>query len=140
MLPTIEKPVQMSIPMPVSVDEIGRKKSLGDAIKLCAELAGFELDKQLSDGIGVDKAQLSRWESGTEGIKWSKLERVMDKCGNDAPLLWMLYQRGYDLHTLRKRETETEKKLRLAEERIQQLEWEREHTIKVLRDVRATTL
>lgn len=60
----------------------------------------------------------------------------MDLCGNDAPLLWMLDQRGFDLSSLRKRETETEKKLRLAEERIQQLEREREVERRLFRDLR----
>ena len=36
--------------------------------------------------------------------------------GNDAPLLWMLHARGYDLYSLRKKETETERMLRLAKE------------------------
>ncbi len=40
----------------------------------------------------------------------------MDFCGNDAPLLWMLHQRGWDLHSLRKRESETEKALRVERE------------------------
>lgn len=61
----------------------------------------------------------------------------MDICGNDAPLMWMLFQRGYDLNSLRKRETETEKKLREAQERIRQLESENELTLRVLREVRA---
>lgn len=38
----------------------------------------------------------------------------MDACGNDAPLLWMLHARGYDLSSLRRRETETERRLRMA--------------------------
>jgi hypothetical protein len=33
----------------------------------------------------------------------------MDACGNDAPLMWMMHQRGYDLHSIRKLESETEK-------------------------------
>lgn len=40
----------------------------------------------------------------------------MDACGNDTPVLWMLHQRGYDLHSVRRRETELERRLRLAEE------------------------
>lgn len=108
----------------VRPEEIARKQSLGGAIELCAELAGFELDKQLSDTLKVDKGQFSRWHSGQEGIKWEKLASLMDVCGNDAPLLWMLHQRGYDLHSLRKRESETEQRLREAQERIAKLEEE----------------
>ena len=99
---------QLSITVPVRPEEVAREKSLGAAIELCAKLQGFELDKQLSELLKVDKAQFSRWHSGEEGIKWPKLSALMDVCGNDAPILWMLLQRGYDLHSLRKLETETE--------------------------------
>lgn len=103
---------QLSLPAPVRPDEVARKQSLGNAIELCAELAGFSLDKELQQTLGVDKAQFSRWLSGTEGVIWPKLEKLMDECGNDAPILWMLHQRGYDLHSIRRRESETEKRLR----------------------------
>ena len=105
---------QLALPVRVHEEEIARKRTLGDAIELCAELAGYTRDKETSTDVGVDKAQLSRWKSGGEGIMWPKFERLMDACGNDAPLLWMLYKRGYDIHALRKRETETERKLREA--------------------------
>ena len=107
---------QVALPVEVRPEEVSRKKTLGHSIELCAEAAGYELDKTLQTELGVDKAQFSRWLSGTEGIIWPKLERLMDFCGNDAPLFWMLHQRGYDLHSIRKRETETEKRARLAEE------------------------
>lgn len=109
---------QISLPASVRPDEVERQKSLGDAIALCANVGGFSLDKTLQMELGVDKAQFSRWQSGGEGVSWPKFERLMDVCGNDAPLLWMLYQRGYDLHSLRKRETETERELREAREQL----------------------
>lgn len=108
----------------VRPEEVARKQTLGAAIDLCAELAGFSLDKELQMALDVDKGQFSRWQSGQEGIKWEKFCALMDVCGNDAPLLWMLHQRGYDLHSLRRRESETEMKLRMAEERIKKLEEE----------------
>lgn len=107
---------QLALPVEVRPDEVIREKTLGGAIELCAKAAGFGLDKELSIPLGVDKGQFSRWQSGTEGIKWDKIASLMDYCGNDAPLLWMLHQRGYDLHGLRLRESETEKKLREARE------------------------
>ena len=109
---------QLAIPVVVRPEEVMRKHSLGGAIELCAELGGFALDKTLQQELKVDKAQFSRWQSGTEGVQWIKFQELMDRCGNDAPVLWMLYQRGYDLNSLRKRETETEKDLRLAREEI----------------------
>jgi len=107
---------QIGIAVEVRPEEVCRKKSLGAAMELCAEAAGFELDKTLQSSLGVDKAQFSRWLSGTEGILWPKLEKMMDTCGNDAPVLWMLHRRGYDLHSIRKLETETERRLRESED------------------------
>lgn len=107
---------QIALPVEVRPDEVAREKTLGGAIELCAKLQGFSLDKELQQALGVDKAQFSRWHSGQEGVIWPKFVRLMDLCGNDAPLLWMLHQRGYDLHSLRKRETETERENRLLKE------------------------
>ncbi|MCG5072250.1 hypothetical protein [Paraburkholderia tagetis] len=110
------KPNQISLPLEVRPEEVMRKQSLGSAIELCAELGGYALDKTLQQELEVDKAQFSRWQSGTEGIVWPKFVRLMELCGNDAPLLWMLHQRGYDLHSIRRRETETERENRLLRE------------------------
>lgn len=107
---------QLSIPVEIRPEEITRKQSLGASIELCAELAGFALDKELQQTLGADKAQFSRWLSGQEGITWPKFEKLMDTCGNDAPVLWMFHKRGYDLNSVRKLESETEKQNRLLRE------------------------
>jgi hypothetical protein len=97
------------------------ERSLGAAIELCAKAAGLEPKQVMAQlkgpaGNPLDKAQWSRWTSGQEGVIWEKLSGLMDACGNDAPLLWMLMARGYDLHSLRKRETALERELRQARE------------------------
>jgi len=109
---------QISIPVDVTSQEVSREKSLGGAIGLCAKAAGFDVDKEVSIPMGVNKAQFSRWRSGGEGIKWEKLTALMDACGNDAPLLWMLHDRGYDLGSIRKRETEVERQNRELREEV----------------------
>ena len=106
---------QLALPVQVPEAEILRKRSLGAAITLCYELAGM-VPKQVTDEGHFDKAQLSRWEAGTEGVLWPKLDALMDVCGNDAPVLWMLHQRGYDLGTVRPRESELQRQLRLVTE------------------------
>lgn len=106
---------QIAFPTPVSPHEIARERTLGDAIKLCAKVGGKE-PKDVQGELKTDKAQWSRWESGQEGIVWPKFVALMDYCGNDAPLLWMLHARGYDLSSLRKQESETEKLLRIERE------------------------
>lgn len=107
---------QIALPVEWRPDEVVRKQSLGGAMELCAELGGYALDKTLQQELGVDKAQFSRWQSGTEGVVWPKFAKLMDFCGNDAPVLWMLHQRGYDLHSVRRRETELERQNRLLRE------------------------
>ena len=47
---------------------------------------------------------------------WPKLSTLMDRCGNDAPLLWMNHARGWDLQAMRRMESETERQNRLLRE------------------------
>jgi hypothetical protein len=82
---------------------------------LCVKAAGKE-PKELQIVCRSDKAQWSRWTSGQEGIVWPKFRALMDECGNHAPVLWMLHDLGYDLHSLRVRESETERENRLLKE------------------------
>lgn len=107
--------MQIAIPTEVSAQEIAREKTLGGAIGLCAKAAGYE-PKDLLLTFKWDKAQWSRWESGQEGIVYPKLKQVMDHCGNDAPVLWMFHDRGYDLGHVIKRETELQRQNRLLKE------------------------
>ncbi|MES2634056.1 MAG: hypothetical protein V4669_13865 [Pseudomonadota bacterium] len=109
------------ITVDVPVGEIVRKPSLGKAIEYCAELAGYTYDKELEGalskaGVKVDATQLTRWKQGAEGIKWEKFAGLMDVCGNDAPLLWMLHARGYDVGSVRRVESGVERENRLLRE------------------------
>lgn len=106
---------QLGFPSDVTPQEISREHTLGGAINLCAKAAGLT-PKEVQDGLKADRAQFSRWTDDKEGILWPRLVALMDLCGNDAPLLWMLQARGYDLSSLRRQETELEKALRIAKE------------------------
>lgn len=108
--------MQHGIPVEVTPGEIAREKSLGGSIALCAKAAGLEPKQITIGGKPVDKGQWSRWLSDGEGVIWDKLTAVMDQCGNDAPVQWMLMARGYDLHSLRRLETETERENRKLRE------------------------
>lgn len=127
---------QLGIPIDVTPQEIGREASLGGAISLCAKAAGL-CPKEVQDALKADRAQFSRWTDDKEGITWSKLVALMDLCGNDAPLFWMLNARGFDLYSLRRQETETEKLLRVANERIAQLEQESAVERRLFRELRS---
>ena len=128
---------QIGMPTEVTAVEVAREATLGGAIGLCAKVAGLE-PKEVQDALKTDKAQFSRWTSEGEGIVWSKLSALMDLCGNDAPLLWMLHARGYDITSLRKRESETEKQNRLLREELARERQEREVERRLFRELRAS--
>lgn len=129
---------QLGFPSEVTAQEVAREQSLGGAINLCAKAAGLA-PKEVQDGIKADRAQFSRWTDDKEGILWPKLVALMDLCGNDAPILWMLHARGYDLSSLRRRETELEQRLRIAEETIARERAEREIERRLFRELRAAS-
>lgn len=115
------QPTLISVEVPIS--EVMRKPTLGKAIEYCAELAGYSYDKELERalnerGVKVDNTQLTRWRQGAEGIKWEKFTGLMDVCGNDAPLLWMVHARGFDVASVRRKETAVERENRLLREEI----------------------
>jgi hypothetical protein len=127
---------QLAFPSEVTPQEVAREKSFGDAILLCVRAAGL-VPKEVQSDLAFDKGQFARWTTGEEGIKWPKLAQLMDHCGNDAPLLWLLHNRGFDLTSLRKRETETERALRMANQRIEALLSERAVERRLLGEVLA---
>jgi hypothetical protein len=126
---------QLGFPSEVTAQEVGREQSLGGAINLCAKAAGLT-PKEVQDALKADRSQFSRWTDDKEGILWSKLSALMDLCGNDAPLFWMLHARGYDMSSLRRRETETERENRLLREQLAQERAEREVERRLFRDLR----
>lgn len=133
---------QLGFPSEVTAQEVAREKTFGGAVALCAKAAGLE-PKQVTDcvrtseGKAVDKAAWSRWVNDNEGIEWPKLVQIMDKCGNDASLFFMLHARGYDLSSLRRQESQLEKQLRLTQEELAKERAERAIERQLLRDLRA---
>lgn len=106
----------------VRVDDITRQKTLSGALAIGAAAAGLDLEKEVHIPLGIDAGHWTRMRSGAAGFQWDTLRAICDLYGNDAPVLWMLHQRGYDLHSLRKRETETEQALRLERENSARLQ------------------
>lgn len=89
------------------------------AIKLCISVAGFESDKEVYGALGIDAGHWSRIHRGEAHFPVDKLSTLMDLCGNEAPLLWLVHARGYDTAALRKRETEMERRVRELEEKLE---------------------
>jgi len=117
---------------------IARQPSMTKALQLCQTLSGLD-DKAFlgPGGVVKDGAQWSRiMGSGQHNFPQDSLNTFMDKAGNEAPLLWLLHSRGYDITSLRKLETETERDLRLAREEIARLRAERDVERRLFRDLR----
>lgn len=92
--------------------------SLLASIKLCVSLGGFENEKPVAHRLEIDPGHWSRVMSGNAHFPTDKLGDLMDLCGNEAPLLWLVHHRGYDLGSLRPRESETQRELREAREAL----------------------
>lgn len=103
------------------------------AIKLCVSLAGFDSDKQVYAQLGIDAGHYSRILRGEAHFPVDRLSDLMDLCGNEAPLIWLTNMRGYDPASLRKRESDTERRLREANERIEMLEHDKRVLTEALR-------
>jgi hypothetical protein len=94
---------------------VAKQVSMTKALQLCQTLSGLD-DAQFygSGGIVESQAQWSRiMGPSNHNFPHDKLNLFMDKAGNEAPLLWLLHSRGYDIGALRKLETETERALRV---------------------------
>lgn len=107
--------------------------SMLGAIKLCVSAAGFESDKQVYGELGIDAGHWSRITRGDAHFPVDKLPELMRLCGNEAPLVWLVNACGYAPASLRKRETETERALRAARERVAALENDKRVLIEALR-------
>lgn len=110
-------------------------KTLPQALSRCAEYSGMQ-DKSIAIETGIDNALWSRIKSGDAGTKWDFEERLMDACGNELPLLWRLYARGYKPE-VSKRETELQQRLREAEAALAARDAELDTIKKFVRDTRA---
>lgn len=99
---------------------ISKQPTMTKALILCQTMSGLDDKSFLGEhGVVKDAAQWSRiMGSGQHNFPHDKLNLFMDKAGNEAPLLWLLNSRGYELSSLRKQETDTERRLRLAEEAL----------------------
>lgn len=116
---------QLSLPLkkPVAVDveQVRRMPSMSKAIVLCADIGGFENDKDFCRQMNMDQGVWSQIQSGTRYFPHDKYEQLFDVCGNEAPLVWLADRRGYELVHL---ESELEKQVRQQRERAETAEAE----------------
>lgn len=88
------------------------------AIKLCISAAGFDAGKEVYSELGIDAGHWARILRGEAHFPVNKLHALMDLCGNEAPLQWLVHDRGYDVSSLRFRENELEKSNRELREEV----------------------
>ena len=107
----------------VSSEQIASLPTMTQALQLCQTLSGLESRDFIGPrGIVKDAAQWSRiMAAGQHNFPQDQLNKFMDMAGNEAPMLWLLNSRGYDITALRKLETETERALRLEREQSAKL-------------------
>ena len=97
---------------------IQRPKDLLRSFVIAADLGGLD-DKQAAASAGMDPSTWSQFKSGDRGIKPLELNAFLDQCGNELPLAFWAFQRGY---VLTPRESELERRLRLEGERADKAE------------------
>jgi hypothetical protein len=131
-------PEQLNLSLPRDPQQIdnrvvAQQPSLLAAVKLCISMSGVEADKEVYSPLGIDAGHWSRMHRGEAHFPLDKLGALMDLCGNEAPLLWLVNARGYDIASLRRRETELERELREAKETIAGLQRDKRVLAEALR-------
>lgn len=89
------------------------------AIASMVALSGLQ-EKTVAIEAGIDASTLAKVKQGTARPSEEHLDRMMDATGSEAWLVYWLLKRGWDPRSLRKLESETEKRAREAEEALAQ--------------------
>lgn len=113
-LPLARRVERFEVPM----DLVIKLASFSAAISLCVQLSGLE-DKEVYIPLGIDSGHWTRIKQGKANFPENKLRELMDLCGNEVPLIWLAYIRGYGLVLLK---SEAERRAEAAELRAQEAE------------------
>ncbi len=113
---------------------IRAKASLLDAIKLCINASGLPA-ATVYERLGFDRGHWKRMMDGSAHFPPSLVPQLMELCGNQIPLLWLVDHCGYDVSSLRPAETVLQRQLREAEQRLARMEAERQAERQMLQDV-----
>jgi plasmid maintenance system antidote protein VapI len=75
-------------------------KSRHHALLKCVEISDLT-PKQIYSPLGIEQSQWSRIIAGTAFLNPDLKFQLMDVCGNDVPLRYDAWMRGYELHRIR---------------------------------------
>ena|SRR5690349_16426876 len=115
---TAQFPLRMTrVAQPVDVSVIAALPSLNAACAKCAEWSGLS-DKAVCLETELDPGQWSRIKAGQAHPSSEFLLKLMDTCGNEAPLIWLVHHRGYEPSSLRRRESDLERENRELRETL----------------------
>lgn len=92
-------------------------KSEAAAIAAMIATSGLQ-EKTIAIEAGIDASTLAKVKQGTARPSEEHLDGIMDAAGSEAWLFYWLLKRGWDPRSLRKLESETETRARLAEEKL----------------------
>jgi hypothetical protein len=111
---------QERLPLPremqvIEMPTVQRLPSMTKALVLCADMGGFENDKEFCREIDIDPAVWSQIQAGVRYFPQDKYERLFEACANEVPLMWLADRRGY---VLTPKETEMERRLRITQEAL----------------------
>jgi hypothetical protein len=130
----VQFPLRMTrVAQPVDVQTIATLDTLGAACSKCAEWSGLS-DKAVCIETGMDPGQWSRIKTDQAHPSGEFLLKLMDACGNESPLIWLVCRRGYDPATMRRLESDLERQLREQREKNEGLTRELETIKKFLKE------
>jgi len=109
----------------VPLDLVLKQPTLSGAIALCVQVSGLD-DKEVYLTLEIDAGHWTRIMKGDAHFPVNKLNTLMDLCGNEAPLMWLVHSRGYGLVLLKseaeRRAEEAEARAAKAEEKARLLQ------------------
>ena len=105
------------------------------AISLCATRSGL-LDKVIAADLGLQDAVWSRIKSGQCAMTLEALIELMRRCGNEAPLHWLLLRMNYDPRSLRQLEDAKDRQIRQQADEIEHLKQREEMFLDLLGKLR----
>lgn len=104
-------------------NDLAKIKDFHAAIRKCVDNSGHD-DKFIAIDLDIDQAQWSRIKSGQANFPPSKIGLLMDVCGNEIPLRWLAWSRGYGLVRLK---SAVEEELEQERQRNAELEMKLKH-------------
>jgi hypothetical protein len=107
--------VDTRIPLDFTLADVRRLKNESHALMFSVRCSGYH-PKEIPSLFGIDPGQWSNIKDGKKHFPHERRNEFMDFVGNEVLLIYGCESRGYDFSTLRKHESEIERRLREVEQ------------------------